>query len=291
MRIGAIFPQTEFGNDPIALRDYAQAVEEMGYRHILVYDHVLGADTATRPDWRGPYTSETPFHEPFVLFGYLAAITRQIELVTGIIILPQRQTVLVAKQAAEIDVLSGGRLRLGIGVGWNPVEFEGLNEDFHNRGARSEEQVAVLRALWAEPAITFQGRWHHIEAAGINPLPIHRSIPIWFGGSPTEQILRRIARLGDGWLPQLPDPRKAETRQVIEQLRAFAQEAGRPPEAVGIEARLTIGRVPQDLWATYAEGWRSLGATHLGVNTMGAGLTSPQAHINMLRQVKEAIGF
>lgn len=292
MRIGVVFPQTEFGNDPIALRDYAQAIEEMGYQHILAYDHVLGADTATRPDWRGPYTSETSFHEPFILFGYLAALTRQVELVTGIIILPQRQTVLVAKQAAEIDVLSGGRLRLGIGVGWNPVEFEGLNEDFHNRGARSEEQVAVLRALWAEPVVTFQGRWHHINAAGINPLPIRRSIPIWFGAnSPTEPILRRIARLGDGWLPQFPDPRKEETRQAIERLRAYTQEAGRPPEAMGIEARLTIGRVPQDLWATYADGWRGLGATHLGVNTMGAGLTSPQAHIDMLRQVKETLGL
>ncbi len=291
MRIGAIFPQTEFGNDPIAIRDYAQAAEAMGYQHLLVYDHVLGASTTTRPDWRGPYTSDTPFHEPFVLFGYLAGCTRQLELVTGVIILPQRQTALVAKQAAEVDVLTGGRLRLGIGVGWNPVEYEGLNEDFHTRGVRSEEQVAVLRALWTQPVVTFQGRWHHIDAAGINPLPIQRPIPIWFGGNPTERILRRISRLGDGWLPQLPDPRKEEARQVIEDLRAYTQEAGRPPEAVGIEARLTISRVSQQLWATYAEGWRNLGATHLGINTMGAGLTSPQAHIDMLRQVKETLGF
>ncbi|HEY7350798.1 MAG TPA: LLM class F420-dependent oxidoreductase [Ktedonobacterales bacterium] len=291
MRIGAIFPQTEFGNDPIAIRDYAQAVEEMGYQHILVYDHVLGASTATRPDWRGPYTSETPFHEPFILFGYLAGLTRQVELVTGVIILPQRQTALVAKQTAEVDVLSGGRLRLGIGVGWNEVEFEGLNEDFHNRGARSEEQVAVLRALWTEPVVTFQGRWHHLDAAGINPLPVQRPIPIWFGGNPTEQILRRISRLGDGWLPQFPDPRKDEPRQAIEHLRAYTQEAGRPLEAVGIEARLTISRASQDLWAPFAEGWRNLGATHLGVNTMSAGLDSPQAHIDMLRRVKETLGF
>jgi probable F420-dependent oxidoreductase len=292
MRIGAIFPQTEFGNDPIALRDYAQAVEGMGYQHILAYDHVVGASTATRPGWSGPYTSETTFHEPFVLFGYLAAVTRQIELVTGIIILPQRQTVLVAKQAAEVDVLSGGRLRLGIGVGWNPVEFEALNENFRNRGARIEEQVAVLRALWNETAISFHGRWHQIDNAGINPLPVQHPIPIWFGAStPSEPILRRIARLGDGWLPQMPDPRKDETRQIIEQLRAYTKEAGRPVDSMGIEGRLTISRVPQDLWAPYAEGWRNLGATHLGVNTMGAGLASPQAHIDMLRQVKDAIGF
>jgi probable F420-dependent oxidoreductase len=289
MRIGAIFPQTEFGNDPIAIRDYAQAVEQMGYKHILAYDHVLGASTATRPGWRGPYTSETPFHEPFVLFGYLAGCTRQVELVTGIIILPQRQTVLVAKQASEVDVLSGGRLRLGIGVGWNPVEFEGLNEDFHNRGTRSEEQVAVLRALWTEPVVNFQGRWHHINAAGINPLPIQRPIPLWFGGH-AEQALKRAASMGDGWLPQFRDPRKDETRQVIERLRGYVQEAGRPLEAVGIEARLSISQVSEDLWATYAEGWRELGVTHLGVNTMGAGLASPQAHIDALRRIKDAIG-
>jgi alkanesulfonate monooxygenase SsuD/methylene tetrahydromethanopterin reductase-like flavin-dependent oxidoreductase (luciferase family) len=154
MRIGAVFPQTEFGNDPIAIRDYAQAVEAMGFRHILVYDHVLGAGLANRPNWRGPYNSETPFHEPFVFYGYLAGLTRELELVTGVIILPQRQTSLVAKQAAEVDVLSGGRLRLGIGIGWNDVEYEGLNEDFHTRGARSVEQVEVLRALWTQPIVT-----------------------------------------------------------------------------------------------------------------------------------------
>jgi probable F420-dependent oxidoreductase len=291
MRIGAIFPQTEIGSDPAAIRDYAQAVEEMGYTHILVYDHVVGASTATRPNWQGPYTSETTFQEPFVLFGYLAALTSRIELTTGVIILPQRQTVLVAKQAAEIDVLSGGRLRLGVGVGWNPVEYEALNEDFHNRGARIEEQVAVLRALWTEPVVSFQGRWHHIDAAGIKPLPIHRPIPIWFGGSPTEPILRRIARLADGWLPQMPDPRTDDVRQALDQLRAYTREAGRSAEAMGIEARLSIGQVSRDLWATYADTWRSLGATHLGVNTMGAGLASPQAHIDALAQVKATLGF
>jgi probable F420-dependent oxidoreductase len=290
MRIGAIFPQTEIGSDPLAIRDYAQAVEEMGYRHILVYDHVLGASTATRPGWRGPYTSETLFHEPFVLFGYLAGLTRQIELVTGVIILPQRQTALVAKQAAEVDVLSGGRLRLGVGVGWNDVEYEGLNENFHNRGARIEEQMAVLRSLWTEPVITYQGRWHHINAAGIKPLPVQRPIPLWLGGS-VETVLQRVARIGDGWFPQAPNPMDERTRATIERLRGYVQEAGRPPEAVGIEARLTIGNIPEEQWATYADGWRSLGATHLGVNTMGAGLTSPQAHIDTLRQVKERLGI
>ncbi|HLW03490.1 MAG TPA: LLM class F420-dependent oxidoreductase [Ktedonobacterales bacterium] len=291
MRIGAVFPQTEIGSDPVAIRDYAQAVEAMGYTHILVYDHVVGASTATRPDWRGPYTSDTTFQEPFVLFGYLAGLTSRVELTTGVIILPQRQTSLVAKQTAEIDVLSGGRLRLGVGIGWNPVEFEALNEDFHNRGARIEEQVAVLRALWTEPVVTFQGRWHHIDAAGIKPLPVQQPIPVWFGGSPTEPILRRIARLADGWMPQMPDPRKEDVRQALDQLRAYTREAGRSAEAMGIEARLPIGQVSRDLWATYADTWRSLGATHLGFNTMGAGLTSPQAHIDALAQVKAALGF
>ena len=178
MRIGVVFPQTEIGADPAGVRDYAQAVEELGYRHILVYDHVLGASTRSRPGWTGAYNSDDMFHEVFVLYGYLAAITRTIELVTGVLVLPQRQTALVAKQAAAIDVLSGGRLRLGIGVGWNAVEYQALNENFHNRGARSEEQIALLRALWTEPAVTFKGRWHTVEDAGLNPLPVQRPAPV-----------------------------------------------------------------------------------------------------------------
>ena len=206
MQIGAIFPQTEIGQDPGVIREYAQAVEELGYGHLLAFDHVLGADTSTRPDWRGPYTSKTMFHEPLVLYGYLAAITQRIELVTGIIILPQRQTALVAKQAAEVDVLSGGRLRLGVGIGWNDVEYEALGENFHNRGRRSEEQVELLRELWTKEAVTFEGRWHRVTAAGINPLPVQRPIPLWFGSGPTDAALQRIARLGDGWFPQFrPD--------------------------------------------------------------------------------------
>lgn len=286
MQIGAVFPQTEIGADPVAIRDYAQAVEELGYRHILIYDHVLGASTATRPDWRGPYSSETMFHEPFVLFGYLAALTRRVELVTGVIILPQRQTALVAKQTAEIDVLSGGRLRLGIGVGWNPVEYQALNEDFHTRGARSEEQIAVLRALWTTPVVTFQGRWHHIDAAGINPLPVQRPIPIWIGGQ-SDAALERAGRLADGWFPQRPPDDEAHA--LVERLRAYTREAGRAPESVGIEARLGLSQ-PENTWATYADGWRALGATHLCVNTMGAGFASPQGHIDALRRAKDVLG-
>lgn len=286
MKLGVVFPQTEFGNDPLAIRDYAQAVEGLGYHHLLVYDHVLGASTAHRPHWTGPYTSETPFHEPFVLFGFLAAATWQLELVTGVIILPQRQTALVAKQAAAVDVLSKGRLRLGVGLGWNEVEYQALNEDFHTRGARLEEQVTLLRALWKEPVITFQGRYHQVEAAGINPLPIQRPIPVWFGGH-AEPMLKRAARLADGWFPlRLPDD---ESRAMIERLHGYLAAAGRNPATFGIEASLNVRDGNETVWAARAAGWRALGATHLCVNTMGAGFRSPQAHIEALRQVKAVL--
>jgi probable F420-dependent oxidoreductase len=287
MKLGAVFPQTEIGNDPLAIRDYAQAVEGMGYRHLLIYDHVLGASTANRPNWRGPYTSNTPFHEPFVLFGYLAAVTWQLELVTGIIILPQRQTTLVAKQAAEVDVLSSGRLRLGVGLGWNEVEYQGLNEDFHTRGARLDEQVELLRALWSKPVISFHGRHHQIDEAGINPLPIQRPIPIWFGGH-AEPMLKRAARLADGWFPLLPP--NDEARAMLERLHAYTRAAGRAPEALGIEATLSIRDGQENDWIARAEGWRKLGATHLCVNTMGANLRSPKEHMAALERAKAALG-
>ncbi len=286
MRIGVVFPQVEIGNDPAAMREYAQAAEALGYRHLLVYDHVLGASRATRPDWRGPYTSETPFHEPFVLFGFLAACTQQLELVTGVLILPQRQTALVAKQAAEVDVLSGGRLRLGIGVGWNAVEYEGLNEDFRTRGVRSEEQIAVLRALWNDPVVTYRGRWHTIDAAGINPQPVQRPIPIWIGGE-ADIVIQRIARMADGWFPQLPPDDTA--RVQVERLRAATVAAGRAAEEVGIEARLSIKNQPEAAWLEYATAWRALGATHLCINTMGAGLPTPAAHIAVLERVRDVL--
>lgn len=288
MHVGAVFPQTEIGADPAAIRDYAQTVEDLGYHHILAYDHVLGADTATRPGWQGPYTNTSMFHEVFVLFGYLAAITRRVELVTGVLILPQRQTALVAKQAAALDVLSGGRLRLGIGVGWNPVEYEALNEDFANRGKRSEEQIQVLRALWTQPSVTFSGRWHHIDAAGIAPLPVQQPIPIWLGGA-AEATLQRVARLGDGWLPQRPPD--AAARGMVERLRQYTRAARRDEASVGIEARLTLSQVPEARWHEYMTAWQALGATHISVNTMGMRFTSPQQHMEALRRVKEALGI
>ncbi len=286
MKFGVIFPQTEIGPDPSAVRDFAQAAEGLGYDHIIPYDHVVGADPASRPGWNPPYTYKDMFHEPFVLFGYLAAVTNSIGLVSGVVILPQRQTVLVAKQAAAVDVLSGGRLRLGIGIGWNAVEYEALGENFKNRGRRSEEQIEVLRALWTKELVTFKGRWHKITDAGINPLPIQRPIPIWFGGS-AELLLRRVARLGDGWFPLIEPGDKV--RAMIEKIRAYAKEAGRDPSAIGIEGRVAIAAGSPEQWIKAISQWKELGATHLSVNTMKAGLSGPSAHIDAIRRFKEAI--
>ena len=286
MLYGVVFPQTEIGTDPMVIRDYAQAAEQLGYQHILAYDHIVGANLDSRPGWLPPYSSKDTFHEPFVLFSYLAGLTQRIGLVTGVIILPQRQTVLVAKQAAALDVLSGGRLRLGIGIGWNPVEYEALGENFTNRGRRSEEQVEVLRRLWTRELVTFQGKWHKITDAGINPLPIQRPIPIWFGGG-HDQTLRRIARFGDGWFPLLAPDEKC--RALIEKLRGYTREAGRDPQSIGIEGRIAIGQNAPEQWAKTIQAWKELGATHLTVNTMKAGLASPADHIDAIRRFKSVL--
>jgi probable F420-dependent oxidoreductase len=290
MLIGVVFPQTEIGADPAVIRDYAQAAEGLGYHHILAYDHVIGANAASRPGWRAPYGHLDIFHEPFVLFGFLAGITTKIEFTTGIIILPQRQTVLVAKQAAALDVLSQGRLRLGVGIGWNPVEYEALGENFHDRGQRSEEQIEVLRKLWTINPITYEGRWHKITDAGIHPLPVQRPIPIWFGGS-DERALKRLARLGDGWFPLLGPDEKC--RESIEKVRAYAREAGRDPSTIGIEGRVVIGQDiggenAAEIWLKQIRTWKDLGATHVTLNTMKSGLASPQAHIDAIQRFREA---
>jgi probable F420-dependent oxidoreductase len=287
MRIGVTFPQIELGNDPIAIRDYAQAIEGLGYTHLLAYDHVLSADWTNRPDERGPYGRDDPFHEIFVLFGYLAGQTTTLELATGVVILPQRQTALVAKQAAEVDVLSGGRLRLGVGVGWNKVEYEGLDKSFADRGARGEEQIALLRALWTEPVITFDGRWERVTEAGINPLPAQRPIPIWIGGY-VEATLRRIGRIGDGWFPwREPDD---TMRAAVDRLRGYATEAGRDPATIGLEPQLTLAQQRPAEWVPFVEGWRALGATHLCVNTMRCGFTTPAQHLAAITEVAAALG-
>ena len=285
MRVGVTLPQTEMSADPISVRDYAQAVEQLGYDHIQSLDHVLGANAASRPGWQGPYDHTDLIHEPFVLFGYLAAITQSLELVTTVVILPQRQTALVAKQAAEVDVLSGGRMRLGIGIGWNDVEYEALGENFHDRGRRSDEQIEVLRQLWTTESVTYQGRWHTITDAGINPLPIQRPIPIWIGGG-ADPVLRRIARTGDGWFPQFrPDE---DARKIIGRLHDYAREAGRDPGDIGIDGSIRVADRSQEEWVLDALAWRDIGATHLSVNTRNAGLSFPDGHIDVIQRFMEA---
>ena len=285
MRLGVVFPQNEIGADPGVVREYAQAAESLGYDHLLVYDHVLGANPASRPGWRGAYRHTDMFHEPFVLFGYLAGVTERLELTTGILILPQRQTALVAKQAAAADVLSKGRLRLGVGIGWNAVEYEALGEDFHNRGVRSEEQIEVLRELWTQELVTYDGRWHKITDAGLNPLPVQRPIPIWFGGM-ADQVLRRIARIGDGWFPQ--EPPDDTRRAMIDKMRAYARQEGRDPSSIGIEGRVNIVNNPPEKWVEHAAAWKELGSTHVSLSTTGAGLSTPDGHLDAIRRFKEA---
>jgi len=282
MRIGVVFPQTEIGGDVGAVRAYALRTEELGFRHVLAYDHVVGADPAVHQGWHGPYDVASTFHEPLVLFGYLAAIT-SLELVTGIIILPQRQTVLVAKQAAEVDLLSRGRFRLGIGLGWNTVEYEALGQDFSNRGRRVEEQVELLRRLWTEPSVSYIGRDHRVTGAGLAPLPVQRPIPVWFGAQ-SDRAYQRAGRLADGWFPQVrPGPELDQARAVVE--RAAAQ-AGRDPREIGMEGRATWRGSPDTL-AEHTRSWQEAGCTHLSVNTMGAGLRSVDEHLAVLETAAE----
>ena len=294
MKTGAVFPQTEIGSDPAAVRDYVQAVEELGYAHMMVYDHVLGADTSHHANWEGSYTSESMFHEPFVLFGYLAGITTKIELVTAVLILGQRQTALVAKQAAEVDLLTGGRLRLGVGVGWNHVEYEALNQEFGNRGQRYAEQIKLLREFWTQEVVEFEGQYHKVDHAGVNPQPVQRPIPIWMGAGaranpvPTDRVLRRVARLADGWFPQMQPNNDA--RSTVERLKKFADEAGRDAAEIGMEPRINLGDGDPEFWQEQARVWEDMGATHISVNTMRSGLDSPQDHINAIQQFKEVIG-
>ena len=287
IQIGVTFPQTEIGADPAGIRAYAQAAQDLGYRHLMAYDHVLGADRSVHAGWSGAYSSESLFHEPFVLFGYLAAVAPALELVAAVIILPQRQTALVAKQAAEVDLLTGGRLRLGVGIGWNRVEYEALGIEFKDRARRFEEQIALLRRLWQEPTLTFEGRYHRVTGAGIKPLPIRRPIPLWIGAS-AEPALKRAAELADGFFPQRP--LEGGWPATIERMRGWVEAAGRDWTRFGIDARINAGTGTPDDWRRAADEWRALGTTHLSVNTMGGGLDGPDAHIRRIRDVKVALG-
>ncbi|MFN8526222.1 MAG: LLM class F420-dependent oxidoreductase [Chloroflexota bacterium] len=286
MKVGVVFPQVEIGADPAGVRAYAQAAEGLGYGHLLAYDHVVGADTSVHAGWAGPYTSNSMFHEVFVLFGYLAAATPRLELVSGVIILPQRQATLVAKQAAEIDVLTGGKFRLGVGIGWNYVEYEALGMDFKNRARRYEEQITLMRRLFQEPTFSFKGTYHQITGAGILPLPVQRPIPIWIGGS-AEPALKRAAELADGFFPQRP--LEGGWPATIARMRAWREATGKTWDSFGIEGRINAGVDGPDEWRKAAEEWRDLGATHLTVNTMNGGLKGPDEHIKRIREVHAAL--
>lgn len=286
MQIGVVFPQTEIGADAGAVRAYAQKVEELGYAHLIAYDHVVGADPAVHQGWQGPYDLHSTFHEPLVLFGYLAALT-SLELVTGIIILPQRQTALVAKQGAEVDLLTGGHFRLGVGLGWNAVEYEALGKNFTDRGRRLEDQVALLRRLWTEPSVTYESPDERVTGAGLAPMPMQRPIPIWFGAA-SPPAYRRAGRLADGWFPLVPPgPHLDEARALVD---AAAVEAGRDPSALGLEGRVSWGPGGAGTIADHARRWQRIGATHLSVNTMEAGLASVDAHLDALAASAEVLG-
>ena len=282
MHYGVVFPQIEIGADPAACRDFAQTAEGLGFDGLMTYDHVLGADTSVRPGWSGWYQLEDMFHEPFVLFGHLAAVTERIRFVTGILILPQRQTALVAKQAAEVDVLSGGRMTLGIGVGWNDVEFEALGQNFNDRGRRSEEQIEVMCRLWTEDSVDFSGNWHRVPAAGINPLPVQRPIPVWIGGA-ADRVLRRAARIGEGWLPM---GKPADNAASLERLRGYLSAEGRDGEPYAIVPVVDLHGQDWDDLARDVEDWRALGATHLYFDGMKVGIGGAAEHIAAIERFR-----
>ena len=288
MQVGVAFPQTEIGSDPIVIRDFAQAVEEMGYDHLTAIDHVLGERTPSGPAHAKFYTRDRMFHEPLMLFAFLAAHTSSLEFTTAILIMAQRQTALIAKQVAELDVLSGGRVRLGVGIGWNECEFEALGMNFRDRVRRSEEQVEVLRKLWSEDLVTFHGEWHTLNDVGINPVPIQRPIPVWFGAFQAPAI-RRLAKIGDGWLLNPRLPATDEGRAEIEMMWGFAEEFGRDPADIGLEATVLAESGGSQEWAAEAAIWQDYGCSHVTFRTLDCGLESIDDHLEAMRRFSEAI--
>jgi|TARA_B100001750_G_scaffold37174_2_gene26637 probable F420-dependent oxidoreductase len=290
MRIGAVFPQTEAGTDIGAVTDYIQNVESLGFDHVLAFDHVLGANASSRPGWSGAYQHTDSFYEPMTFYSYVAAITSRLELATGVIILPQRQTALFAKQSATLDLISGGRLRLGIGTGWNQVEYEALGENFHNRGKRSEEQIDLLRKLWSQELVTFEGKFHTVTDAGLNPLPPGRSIPIWFGGM-ADPVLERVAKLGDGWLP-LGSPND-KLKISFDTLKKYLDQNSKSMSDIGVEAMISLKNSDSDTDIRKdLSSWAEMGTTHISINTMNCGLKFPGEHIkaisNFIKIAKES---
>ena len=283
MQISAWFPTRDIGTDPVRIRDWAQAAEELGYDHIEVPDHVFGA--TARDGWSPRYTEQDPFHETFVTLGFLAAATTTIGLASGVLILPQHQTGVVAKQAAQVDILSGGRLRLGVGVGWNHVEYEALNEDWKSRGTRQREQVEVLKKLWCDDLVTYQGRFHQFTEVNITPRPVQRPIPVWFGGS-SDAVVKRAAQIGDGWMPIMAPDHEAEAK--LEQLRNHLSDCGRDTSAFGIEGWLRMDKADPDEWGVAAEGWRKLGADIVMLYPMYR-IPDIDDQIETLRRFKEVV--
>ena len=287
MQIGASFPTTEIGNDASVIRDFAQGVEEVGYRYITCIDHVIQGEKPVANDWRANYTLDYPFHEVMVLLGFLAGATKSIGFTSAILILPQRPTVLVAKQFAELDVLTGGRLRAGVGIGWNKLEFDALNETFEGRAERMEEQIEVMRDLWSKRTVTFEGKWHEIVDAGINPMPVQQPIPVWVGAF-VPVAIRRAGRIADGWFLN-PRDNPQEAKPLIECFHQAAAEAGRDPASLGMDATLLVGGKTDDQMRAEAQSWQELGATHLTVRTMNANFDSPSAHLDALVRAMELL--
>jgi probable F420-dependent oxidoreductase len=285
VKYGVFLPQREIGAELENLRVFVRAVEAAGFHFLQATDHVLGADAATRPGWKGAYDVHDLFHEPFVFYGYLAALTR-LELVTAVLILPQRQTALVAKQAAEVDILTEGRFRLGVGVGWNDVEYEALGIDFRSRGARCEEQVEVLRRLWCDESIDFEGRFHRIDRAGILPRSIQRPIPIWIGGGATTRVLERIGRLADGWLHGGPPGESLD--RALEVIRRAAREAGRH-DVPGLQVGLRLSDFNAGEFERAVEDSERAGATHVSIR--GDNPVDPSDPIRSLDRYLEMIDF
>jgi probable F420-dependent oxidoreductase len=285
MQLGAVLSQNEIGGDLGALRAYAQAVQDLGYDFLVVADHVVGADPAGHPGLERVFPLDTVLHEPFALMAFLAGVAPRLGLLPSVVILPQRQAVLVAKQAAALDFLTGGRFRLGVGIGWHEVEFEALGVPFRDRARRFEEQIALMRRLWTERAVTFEGRYHTVRAAGLTPLPVQRPLPIWIGAG-SEAAVRRATRLADGYLPLRPLDGGWEA--TMSKVRGWLAEAGRDPATFGIEGRLDAGAGTPDDWRRTVELWRGFGATHLSVSTGGLG--GPDAHVQRLREAREVIG-
>ncbi len=285
MEIGAVFPHNEIGTDPQAIKDYAQGVEELGVTHLLIYDHVLGADRDRPGGFEGPYDKDVAFHEPFTTFAFIAAVTKKLDMITTVMILPQRQTVLVAKQAAELAILSNNRFKLGIGVGWNTVEYTGLNENFKNRGKRQEEQVELMRLLWESEVLEYKGEYHHIDKASINPRP-SKSVPIWFGGG-VPQLIERCAHLGDGWIP-LMGPNEA-ARKTLAAIKEKRESKGLNWDNFGVQAQAQYAGGDAERWNKHAEKWRNLGASHLAIATHNAEPTNVDGHLRRIKEYLNAV--